>query len=199
MNAGLESLGRVRLQATLLLVAVFLIGALSGLAFERVRGSRPYLPPPHAGRERPGRGIPPEMKEELELTAEQEKQILEILERYRPRMESIIQESFPRMRAVTDSVRAEVRRGLTAEQQEIFDRIQPPFVRDGGAPPFVTDPLPGWRRPPPGPGGRPGPPRDGGPPRDEGQPRVDDRPRGDGPPPEGDGGEPPESDPPSGR
>jgi hypothetical protein len=160
MNTGFESLGRVRLQATLLLLAVFVIGALSGVALDRLRGWPPHPHPMRAG-ERPGPGFPPELRAELRLTAEQEARIQKILDDHRLRMEAIIGDFFPRMHALTDSVRAEVRLQLTPEQQEAFDRIQPPFERGGGPPPFVTDPLPGWHRPPKGPGGPPSgdPPR----------------------------------------
>jgi hypothetical protein len=152
VNAGFESLGRVRLQATLLLAAVFVIGSLCGVAFERTRGRNPHPPRPGERREH---GLPPELRDNLKLTPQQEQRIQQILDRNRPRMEGVMQQFFPRMRALTDSVRSEIRLELSPGQQKIFDQIQPPFERDDGPPPFVTDPLPGWHRPPHGGGGPP--------------------------------------------
>jgi Spy/CpxP family protein refolding chaperone len=151
MNAHLESLGRVKLQGFLLLAVVFVIGAFAGAAFERAREARPGAPPPA------GEGVPPAWREQLRLTADQDRQIHEILEKNRPRADAVLDQFLPRLRAMTDSVRAEVRTVLTPEQQELFDRLQPPIgppLRDGRPP--LGEPPPGEH--PPG-----GPPPHGGP------------------------------------
>jgi len=151
MNSNLESLGRLRLQAILLLLAVFVIGALAGAAFERGRWRRwpppPPPPPPH--------GLPPGLREELHLTPDQATRIEEILDRSRARTDVVLDQFLPRLRAVTDSIRAEVRAVLTPEQQKRFDRLQPPGGPPFGPPPF--GPPPGgppheslFGRPPPG-------------------------------------------------
>lgn len=149
MNAQLESLGRLRLQGILLLVVVFAIGALSGAAFERAARKHPGPPPGHR------RGPPPDVRERLQLTAEQARRVEEILSRSRGRTEAILGEYLPRLRAVTDSVRAEVRALLTPAQQRILDEMEPELLPppSGGAPPL-------GRRPPRGgpPGGPPGDP-----------------------------------------
>jgi hypothetical protein len=153
MNVHLESLGRVKLQGLLLLAVVFLIGAFAGTAFERIREARPGPLPPG------GRGIPPVWQEQLRLTADQDRQIHEILEKNHPRADAILEQFLPRLRTVTDSIRAEVRTVLTPDQQEMFDRLQPPLEpppRDG-RPPFGGPPPGG---PPPG-----GPPPHGRPPQ----------------------------------
>ncbi len=158
MASGFESLGRLRLQAILLLAVVFIVGALGGVAFERaLEGSRaprrPMGPPPG--------GIPPGLAHDLGLTAEQEARIEAVFESYRPRTDAILDEFFPRLRAVTDSARAEIRALLTPAQQEIFDRDQPPGFGKGGPPHFEGGRPPGR----PGFGNRP-PGPDGGPPTD---------------------------------
>lgn len=156
MNAHLESLGRVKLQGILLLAFVFAIGTFAGVALERFREARPGPPPP------PGQGAPPAWRQQLRLTDDQDRQIHEILERNRTRADAILDQFLPRLRVVTDSVRAEVRLVLTPEQQEMFDRLQPPLepgpLREG-RPPF-GGPRPGG---PPPDGPRPGgpPPRRG--------------------------------------
>ena len=152
MNAHLESLGRVKLQGVVLLAVVFLIGALAGAAFERAREARPGFPPPL------GQGIPPAWRQQLRLTDDQDRQIHEILERNRPRADAILEQFLPRLRIVTDSVRAEVRTVLTPDQQEMFDRLQPPLE-----PPPLRDARPPLGGPPPG-GPPPGGPPLGGPP-----------------------------------
>jgi hypothetical protein len=178
MNSHLESLGRVKLQGFLLLAVVFLIGAFAGGAFERLREVRPGPPPPV------GRGIPPGWRQQLRLTDEQDRQIHEILDKNRPKADAVLDEFLPRLRVVTDSVRAEIRTVLTPDQQKMFDRLQPPLELEpplrGGRPPagghLLGGPPPGG---PPPDGRRPrgGPPPDGPPPR-EGPPRG-------GPPPGG--------------
>ncbi len=164
MNAQLESLGRLRLQGILLLVVVFAIGALSGAAFERAMRRHPGPPPSDR------RGPPPEMRERLQLTADQAQRVEEILSRSRGRTEAILGEYLPRLRALTDSVRAEIRVLLTPEQQRILDEMEPELLPppSGGTPPL-------GRRPPRGgpPGGPPGSPPDeppGGPPPDQAAP-----------------------------
>lgn len=152
MNVHLESLGRVKAQGVFLLAVVFVIGAFAGAAFERARESR-FGPPP-----RPGQGTPPEWRRQLRLTDDQDRRIREILEKNRSRADAILDQFLPRLQAVTDSIRVEVRAVLAPDQQKTFDRLQPALDR----------PLPDRRHPFGGlpPGGRPadGPPPLGWPP-----------------------------------
>jgi len=167
MKSGFEALGRMRLQAILLLAAVFVIGLLCGAAIERAR--QKSGPPPRPGGPRPREHgeLPRGLTEELRLTADQEVRIQAIFERYRPRTDAVLDEFFPRLRAVTDSARAEIRALLTPEQQEIFDRNLPADFGEGGRPPFGGGPPSGgpWRGDrrfgPPG-GPRPGAPGSAG-------------------------------------
>ncbi len=163
MTHGLESLGRVRAQAIAFLAVAFVVGALCGAAVDTlVRSRRP--PPPAMMHD----GLPPFLQA-LDLTPAQRDTIRTILRRGRPRMDRIVRESMPRLRAVTDSVRAEIRSILTSEQRAVFDSIAPPDMPMGPGPggPF---------------GGRPpfGRRMHGGPPRGD----ALSPPPGDGPPDE---------------
>lgn len=158
MRDGFEALGRLRLQAIALLLVVFVIGLIAGLAVDRVVLDRGH--PPHRGG--PPRGLPPDLSEGLDLSADQETRIRRILEESRPRTEAIMEEVLPRVRAVADSVRAEVRAVLNPEQQKVFDKRSPPLWGDDQGRPFRPrgphdrgargngPPVDGRRSPPPG-------------------------------------------------
>jgi Spy/CpxP family protein refolding chaperone len=136
----------VRLLTALLLVGTFAAGAVTGAGILRFMG--PPGPPP------PGLGGPPPMfgplpLEQLGLSQDQQNEVHEILERHRPELETILRESFPKVRAVNDQVEREVRAVLTAEQRARLDEL-----KRRGPPP----PPPGAPPPPPGfPGGPPPP------------------------------------------
>jgi len=132
---------KIRVMSALLLIGTFAAGAVTGAGILRFLGPPPG--PPHHGRGRPPMFAPLPL-EELELSAEQKTKIREILERHRPELEAILQESFPKVRAINDKVEKEVRGVLTAEQQKELDELKrrrPP------------PPPPGAPPPPPGPGG----------------------------------------------
>ncbi len=152
MKSGVEALGRLRLQAILLLAVVFIIGALVGLALDRVivaRGQmRPFGGPPPHHSDPPPEGVPPELARGLDLTPEQERVIAAILRDSRPLTDEVLGAFIPRLRAISDSVRLEVRAVLNPKQQKIFDRREPPlFGKDGPPPPGGRPPrLPGLGR-----------------------------------------------------
>jgi len=166
MNAPLESISRLRLQALGILALVFVIGALTGAVIERSRTV--HLRPAPRG------GLPPELVEELRLTTEQQERIDRLLREGRRRTDAVRERFIPELQALTDSLRAEIRACLDPEQQRRFDRMEPPF------------PLPPPRGGPGGAGG-PGGPGPGGP--GPGGPGHGERPPGGGPP---GGGPPPE-------
>lgn len=166
MKGHLESLGRLRLQALLLLLVVFVIGALAGVAFERAGfrrpAHRPGPPPEHL------RGLPPRLREELDLSPEQARRVEQLLERNRDRTDAVLDQYLPQLRALTDSLRADVRAELTPAQREVFDRLEkerpPRPPRDRAGPPdgrgrFDGPPPFGDHRPPPGDDRPPPPPR----------------------------------------
>lgn len=145
MNSGFESLGRLRAQALVLLALVFVIGMLSGVATDRLWLQNPKPMRPHG----PPHGLPPFLKDGLDLTADQNTKIQAIIEGSRSRTDAVFEEVMPRLRTITDSVRVEIRAVLTPEQQKVFDERQPPFFREGGAfrggPPPRLGPPPGHR------------------------------------------------------
>ena len=123
MNDGIESLGGVRLQGLALLAVVFAVGILGGMAIERVRVAR-VRPPRPAEFVRLRGGMPPGM-DRLNLTAEQRARIAEIFRSSRPLTDSVLHASMPRLQAIHDSVRREIRAVLTPEQQKLFDDMEP--------------------------------------------------------------------------
>ena len=149
MKEGFESLGRVRAQGITLLLLTFVVGALAGMALERVRATR-RAPWPAAGsmRGQPHADFLPPMFEELDLTPEQAQRIRQILEGSRSQMDSVLGLMMPRLHALTDSVRMEIHAVLTPEQAERLDRLMNRMRRRGL-------PAPGG---PPGVRGRGGPP-----------------------------------------
>lgn len=153
MKDGFESIGRVRLQGILLLALAFAAGALGGMALERVRARRAV---PDAPGWMPRRGELPPGFGGLDLTAEQQERIQAIFRTSRPLTDSVLRASLPRLEAIRDSVRAEIRAVLTPEQQRQFDAMESRGPRGRGS----------FRDRPGFPGGPPGtPPRDSGRPR----------------------------------
>ncbi|HEX9633383.1 MAG TPA: hypothetical protein VGA02_13060 [Gemmatimonadales bacterium] len=148
MKDGFESLGRVRLQGIALLGIAFVVGALGGMAAERVRAARAPRPPMDAMRMRAG--LPPGF-DELRLTPDQQERIQAIFRASRPRTDSVLRASLPRLHAIQDSARAQIRAVLTPSQQRQFDAMETRSPR-------------GRRGPRGGPGFPGGPPMDSGPP-----------------------------------
>lgn len=146
MKDGFESLGRVRTQGVLLLALAFGAGLAGGMALERVRATREFRAAARARAEMRRPGGPMEAFRELDLTAEQREGIRTILEASRPLVDSVFGSTMPRMSAIHDSVRAEIRALLTPEQQERFDAMAPRWERRGPMPG-----RPGMRRGPPPP------------------------------------------------
>lgn len=134
-NGTIESLGRIRVQALIILAVVFGIGILTGIAIDRERRPGPPEAPP------PNR-LPPDMRQALDLSPEQELRIEKILSENSERTRALMDRIMPQLQALKDSIRTEVRAELTPAQQEVFDRFEHGFA----------DPPPD--RPP-----RPGPPR----------------------------------------
>lgn len=121
MTGGVESLGRIRMQGILLLVVTFAIGALAGVAGDRLvaRGH---------GRGRMGlergaiRGPRFRFLDRLHLSDLQRRKVDSILVRARPRADSLLRETMPKLQALRDSIGEEIRSLLSPEQQELFDR-----------------------------------------------------------------------------
>ena len=143
---------RLHLASGLVVLAIFLAGALSGAGLYRAL-AQPGRPPPPPREGPPPRGAPPWLRE-LDLTAEQETQARAILDKHRPALEAILHQQFPRVRAIEDQVQSELRALLSPAQQKRLDEIR--ARRPGPLRPDGPRPL-HWDGPPPP--GEPPPPR----------------------------------------
>jgi len=115
MDEGLEHLRRARLRSVLLLLAVFVAGALAGAAGDEWFTRRP-APPTSAARH-----VYPGVLGRMHLTAAQHVAIDSLLNRERPRNEAILGGVLPILRGEADSLRASIRAVLTPDQQRLFD------------------------------------------------------------------------------
>ena len=155
MKETLRSVGRIRLRGLALLIVAFLAGGLAGAAVEHVRAPEsswsgplareggPPTPPMGGG---PGQVVPP-VFEELDLSDHQREEIRRILSESQSVTDSLLGRFMPRLRAVTDSVRREIRSVLTPEQRErleselpAFEAPGPRFRQDGVGPPVRPRP-----------------------------------------------------------
>lgn len=145
----------VRLLTAVLLVATFAAGTLTGAGVCRwVASETPAPPPPF---------LPPVPLEELDLTPQQWEAIRQIVDRRRPELDAVLEETYPKVRKINEEIEREVREVLTPEQRKKFDELQarrPPPPRHGGPPgPRGPHGRPShWGPPPPPPNGSFGPP-----------------------------------------
>jgi len=149
---------QIRVLTALLLFGTFVLGAVAGAGLSHWNR---FPPPPQ--RHAPFLPGPPGA---LGLTSDQEAKAREITERYRPELEAVWREGFPKVRAINEKMEKELREVLTPEQQKILDEMKahrPPLPPRGPMPP--GGPL-GPGGPPPGEPGMapPGGPPGGGPP-----------------------------------
>ncbi|HEX2191503.1 MAG TPA: hypothetical protein VHG51_21505 [Longimicrobiaceae bacterium] len=116
---------RARLLGIALLVATFAAGLLAGAAFDRTLAAREPEPPQEAGWDCRGHGAKTSMiLDRLDLTPEQRTRVDAVMERRRAQADSFWEREGPRMRAIVDSTRAEVRAILTPEQRAEYDRLR---------------------------------------------------------------------------
>jgi Spy/CpxP family protein refolding chaperone len=116
----IAAMNRSTRSAVLLLVAAFLLGGVVGgaaVAFGFGPGGRSG---PH--------GHDPErfermLNHELRLTPTQQDSVRNILARHRQAMDSVWQDMAPRIETLRSTIRSEIARQLTPEQQEKFQRM----------------------------------------------------------------------------
>jgi Spy/CpxP family protein refolding chaperone len=132
---GTVSPRRVWLLATVALLLTFVAGSLAGAAWERWHHG--------PGRRHGERHLGERMKARYGLSDEQARRVEAIVQKRRPRVDSLMATVQPRLRAMFDSTNAEIRVVLTPEQRAKFDRDQEHRRRE--------------HRPPPGAPGPPGP------------------------------------------
>ena len=123
----------VRTITVLLFVATFAAGTLAGAGF--LRWTTHHSPP-----EPPG----PLPFWELDLTTEQQEKTKQIFEKYRPELDIILQDAFPKVRAINDKIEGEVREILTEPQKQKLDKLKANRPRHGpnGRPPLPPPPPP---------------------------------------------------------
>lgn len=130
MKIDEKSPTKIRIVTALLLFGVFASGVITGAGLFHWLNPPPFFRPP--------RGLPGPFSE-LGLSKEQEEKVVEIFEKHRPKLDAILQQTFPKARKVFDAIDQEVRTVLTAEQKKKFDTIKRekgPFPPIGSEPPF---------------------------------------------------------------
>jgi len=100
---------QIRLVTALVLFLVFLAGLATGAAL--VRFGRPPFPPPP----------PMPALRGIDLSEQQHPRVHAIREKYKPQLDAVVRDTFPRIRAVEEAMNREVRAELTPEQQRRFD------------------------------------------------------------------------------
>jgi hypothetical protein len=110
---------RVWVMAALVLALTFVAGALAGAAWERVRGAPER---PRSSTSRGDRPLSAVMQERYGLTGEQTKRVDAILQRRRPRVDSLMSTVRPQLLAAFDSTNREIRQLLSPEQRVKFDQ-----------------------------------------------------------------------------
>ncbi len=126
MSPTTTSARRARLLGATLLAAVFVGGAFSGAAVDRMIASGagaaqpPAEPDRREGRDE-HRGY---IFEQLDLAPEQRARIDAVLEHRRAQMDTFWIEARPRLRSIVDSAREDIREVLTPEQRAEYDRLR---------------------------------------------------------------------------
>lgn len=122
MNLFHNNSKRARIAGSVLLLVVFVAGALAGAASERVMRADDAPRPPRGGGEMRG-GSRRLLQDEqfaraLQLTTEQRAQIKTIMDRRDEQARKVWAEAEPRLRAVGDATRSEIQKVLTPAQVE---------------------------------------------------------------------------------
>jgi Spy/CpxP family protein refolding chaperone len=113
--------GRTRLKIWLVVVGVFALGCLSGVALDgayRLRAAGRDRAGEHARR---GQDIFERMRGDLSLTDEQARQVKAVLDETRDEYRTLSAECRPRYDAIRQKGRERIRALLTPEQQQRFD------------------------------------------------------------------------------
>lgn len=103
--------------AAIVLVLTFVAGALAGGGAVHLHHACLWDDGSGDG---PPRRLPPPLRA-LDLSAEQERQVREVVERYHPRLQDAMRESWPQMKPVFDEMAVEIKAFLDPAQQARFD------------------------------------------------------------------------------
>lgn len=120
---------RTAIIAGAVLIATFVAGMLAGVAADRLvimRMWRDRMPAraPHFVAER--------LERRLDLTADQRRQVEEIIQRHHSRMNEVWNSARPAVRAEVDAANAEIEKILTPGQREKFSRFKMRMGPRGG-------------------------------------------------------------------
>ena len=118
---------RARLVGIAILAAVFAAGGLAGAATDRVLDARTPAPADSAvgaAAACPADERKTRILDQLDLTAEQRRQVDAIMARRRAESEAFWKNEGQRMRAIVDSARADVRAVLNPRQREEYERLR---------------------------------------------------------------------------
>lgn len=112
--------GRTRLKIWLVVVGVFALGCLSGVALDGAYRLRAAAVPREGGRHEK-KDIFERMRSDLSLTDEQARQVKAVLDETRGEYRTLSAECRPRYDAIRQKGRERIRALLTPEQQQRFD------------------------------------------------------------------------------
>jgi Spy/CpxP family protein refolding chaperone len=112
--------GRTRLKIWLVVVGVFALGCLSGVALDGAYRLRAAAIPREGGRHEK-KDIFERMRSDLNLTDEQARQVKAVLDETRGEYRTLSAECRPRYDAIRQKGRERIRALLTPEQQQRFD------------------------------------------------------------------------------
>ena len=112
--------GRTRLKIWLVVVGVFALGCLSGVALDGAYRLRAAAIPREGGRHEK-KDIFERMRSDLSLTDEQARQVKAVLDETRGEYRTLSAECRPRYNAIRQKGRERIRALLTPEQQQRFD------------------------------------------------------------------------------
>ena len=112
--------GRTRLKIWLVVVGVFALGCLSGVAIDGAYRLRAAAIPREGGRHEK-KDIFERMRSDLNLTDEQARQVKAVLDETRGEYRTLSAECRPRYDAIRQKGRERIRALLTPEQQQRFD------------------------------------------------------------------------------
>lgn len=111
---------RLHMKSALVLLATFAFGAVFGGGLHAWLAPR-HRPPPMMMQGGPPPGALPRWMGELDLTDAQKEQARAIFDKYRPELQKVFEDAFPKARAVNEQMQAELRAVLTEAQREKLD------------------------------------------------------------------------------
>jgi Spy/CpxP family protein refolding chaperone len=125
-------MSKIRLLSAALLIGVFAVGILAGLGISRGCGSKKPSMHRRAHNHLPGTPGP---IPGIDLSPEQKKKADAIREKYRPELEAIVKETFPRVREINLKMEAEFRKILNPEQTQKLNHFKKSLPTKRGNPP----------------------------------------------------------------